>query len=736
MAFNSTNGAKDSQARHLSPAHLAELAASGISPELAATAGLYSGTAADVVRVLGPGPRNRPAGPGLIFPFRDATDPTYGLVKLDHPRQKADGTPIKYEAPPKKPARPYFPPGFFERIKDTSTPIHITEGFKKGLAGTEVGLACIGLPGVWNFAAARSRRETGKGTGPRLLLDGLNSIHWNGRRVFIVFDSDRATKPAVLKAEQQLAAILAGRGADVAVLELPAGPGGEKVGLDDFLVAHGRAGLEKLIAEAKPSKREKLPSDTAPMELADRYISERLLTGDYPRLRWWRDAPWWYEGTHYRQLSASDLTRQLLVYLDGIMDGATPRKARDVVECLAARLLLGADREAPFWIGPGGPANRHDWMALENGIFDLPAWLDGSANPLRSHSVCYFTLNAVPHEYDVAATCSAWFEFLADVYDDDRERINLLQEFFGYLLTADTRMQSILMLVGPRRSGKGTILRVLRRLVGEGNCASPRLTTLGGTFGLWGLVGKTVAILPDAHLGRGSEAMATLEVLKSISGEDELEIHRKNLPPINVRLGVRFVVAVNDLPKFSDNAGAIGSRLLILPHDRSFEGREDRELEAKLAAEASGVFRWALEGLRRLREVGRFTDPAKSRQIRSDFERLSSPVAAFLADCCVVKKGDPECEVQRDELYKRWVGWCRDSQHLPGSRETFGAQLRTQVSHIQSVVHRNYRNGGNRDRFYVGVRLRLEDERPEDDADFIGATGDTDGDTGGVDHAA
>ena len=43
----------------------------------------------------------------------------------------------------------------------------------------------------------------------------------------------------------------------------------------------------------------------------------------------------------------------------------------------------------------------------------------------------------------------------------------------GYLLTSDTRLQKILILVGPKRSGKGTIARVIRGLIGDENVDLP-----------------------------------------------------------------------------------------------------------------------------------------------------------------------------------------------------------------------------------------------------------------------
>jgi putative DNA primase/helicase len=79
-----------------------------------------------------------------------------------------------------------------------------------------------------------------------------------------------------------------------------------------------------------------------------------------------------------------------------------------------------------------------------------------------------------------------WLEFLGQLWGpDDQEAINTLQEVFGYCLTGDTGQQKAFLLVGPKRSGKGTIARVLARLVGiGGNAVAPTLAALGTNFGL------------------------------------------------------------------------------------------------------------------------------------------------------------------------------------------------------------------------------------------------------------
>jgi hypothetical protein len=87
------------------------------------------------------------------------------------------------------------------------------------------------------------------------------------------------------------------------------------------------------------------------------------------------------------------------------------------------------------------------------------------------------------------------------------------------LLTPDTRQQKMMLLVGPKRSGKGTIGRVLKALHGEDSVAAPTLASLGTNFGLWPLIGRIAAsvIIGDARLGGRSDIAQIVERLLSIT---------------------------------------------------------------------------------------------------------------------------------------------------------------------------------------------------------------------------
>ena len=74
----------------------------------------------------------------------------------------------------------------------------------------------------------------------------------------------------------------------------------------------------------------------------------------------------------------------------------------------------------------------------------------------------YFGLTASDVAFDPdAPDPQHWLAFLGDLFETDVQAIATLQDWFGYAPSPDTSQHKILFIVGPRRSGKGTIARVL-----------------------------------------------------------------------------------------------------------------------------------------------------------------------------------------------------------------------------------------------------------------------------------
>src|SRR5262249_1948392 len=110
---------------------------------------------------------------------------------------------------------------------------------------------CIGVPGVWNWlgkigivTGPNGQSEQQKGPVP-----GFSLLIWEGRRAYIIYDTNVFTDSSVAEARSQLARELASRGAEVYFVDLKPEDGIN--GIDDFLAKHGPGSALNLFAEAR-----------------------------------------------------------------------------------------------------------------------------------------------------------------------------------------------------------------------------------------------------------------------------------------------------------------------------------------------------------------------------------------------------------------------------------------------------------------------------------------------------
>jgi putative DNA primase/helicase len=304
------------------------------------------------------------------------------------------------------------------------------------------------------------------------------------------------------------------------------------------------------------------------------------------------------------------------------------RKIDDLVDAMRSLVYISIATPVPSWLG-ARQLPPEELVACANGLVHWPT------RTLQDHTPLFYLHHAVPFEFQRGAPePKRWHAFLRDLWGEDDETIHTLQEVFGYLVSGHTRQQKLFLVVGPKRSGKGTIARVLTAMLGHHHVAGPTLASMGTNFGLSPLIGKPVAIISDARLGSGDATSVVTERLLSISGEDTLTVDRKYREPWTGQLPSRLVILSNELPRLTDSSGALASRFIIMIMTRSFYGRENPDLTKKLCTELPGIFNWALDGLERLRERGRFQQPAASEDAVREMEDLSSPMGAFVRERC------------------------------------------------------------------------------------------------------
>ena len=296
-----------------------------------------------------------------------------------------------------------------------------------------------------------------------------------------------------------------------------------------------------------------------------------------------------------------------------------------------------------------GAATR---ILFANGVLDLETGVMGE------HSKYLYSTILLPYDYSPVAAAPAWMNFLAQVFDGDAERIALLQEWMGYLLSPGYRHHKIMLLLGPKRCGKGTIGRVIHHLVGDTNFTGGSLSSFARDSFLDGLRTKPVLFIGDAAKKvPGGLVNQVIERVKSISGNDAVDFDRKYLSSLSETLPTRITIAANGVPNLFDDSGALAGRMMILPFNRSFYGHEDLGLIDRLLPEMPGIAVWALEGLRRLSQRGAFTVPAASRTEAEQIHEAYSPLTQFLTEKCIL---GPEQRVTAVELYEAYRAWGAD----------------------------------------------------------------------------
>lgn len=193
---------------------------------------------------------------GIAFPYYDPKTGyrTTVRVRRDHFEIK-DGKPEgKYRCAWGDRKHLFFPPDAAQRLEDPEVSVILVEAEKSVLAldawadRMKQKICPIGLGGCWGFLGRIGKRTTPNGdrvdeTGP------LDDLHYcDGRRVYVMLDSNAETNRAVKAAQRKLVRELKRRGCEVLICHLPQVDGVN--GGDDYIAGRGDEAMEQVFAAA------------------------------------------------------------------------------------------------------------------------------------------------------------------------------------------------------------------------------------------------------------------------------------------------------------------------------------------------------------------------------------------------------------------------------------------------------------------------------------------------------
>jgi len=302
---------------------------------------------------------------------------------------------------------------------------------------------------------------------------------------------------------------------------------------------------------------------------------------------------------------------------------------------------------------------------LLNGFFDMDEL------ELKPHDPSILSTIQIPVKYDRYAKCPTIQRFISEIMPGDC--VNLIYEFAGYSLVPQVGYDKAFMLYGSGGNGKGTLINLLSRFIGEENASSISLQDMtDNRFRKAEIFGRLINVYADLP----ARAVLDGADFKMMVSGDKMTAERKNCDPFEFRPFAKHIFSANQLPK-GENTEAFFDRWIVIPFPHKFRGsgKGDKNLIDKMTTpeELSGFFNLAIDGLWRLEMQNGFSESETVNRMVGEYRKESDSVAGFIDECCTIK---PEVWEYKQGLYREYDKWCQEMGFRPVSSIKFNQRLK------------------------------------------------------------
>ncbi len=243
------------------------------------------------------------------------------------------------------------------------------------------------------------------------------------------------------------------------------------------------------------------------------------------------------------------------------------------------------------------------------------------------------------------------------------------QEFVGYCLIPETNQKKAMLLLGESNSGKSTLLFIVKDLLGAENVSNVPLQYLSNPQYTPLLINKMVNI--DADVAK--DAAKYEREFKIITSGEAVSCNQKHIPTFEFIPKCKIILAANEFPRITDHSNAFYNRLILIPCDRVFEEHEqNRNLVPQLRQELSGIFNWAIEGLKRFKERGSFHKHEFMKEAIQELEDDNTPSNHFFNDHVEIFMG---AQIEKGSLFDKYKEWSDKNKTLALSANRFSTAV-------------------------------------------------------------
>lgn len=276
--------------------------------------------------------------------------------------------------------------------------------------------------------------------------------------------------------------------------------------------------------------------------------------------------------------------------------------------------------------------------------------------------------------YDPNAECPTWEKFLMQIFNNDYELIDYVQKAIGYSLSGDVSEQCLFIMWGCGANGKSTFLNTIQEILGDYSCSASTDSFMKKN----GDQSNDIARLRGMRLVTTSEVeqgeALSESLIKQITGEDELTARFLYGEYFSFRPTFKIFMATNHKPKIKGSDNGIWRRIKLIPFTVTIPPEQrDKNLGAKLKAEASGILNWMLRGYAKWKEEG-LKDPAVVREANEEYRDDMDSVGAFIRECLNVDATN-QMRLPNKNIYEVYLKWTSENNESPLTQKGLATRL-------------------------------------------------------------
>ena len=251
------------------------------------------------------------------------------------------------------------------------------------------------------------------------------------------------------------------------------------------------------------------PGDSDPHMLANIFLDQHGKEKGHLTLRFYQGQYWRWKDLRYQTISKDQLRAEVTGAVKRDFDqqaGKGPKDKRpmhvssslvtNVLQAVSSLTLVSGDLEQPILLNPNGHQYAN-LVSMANGLLDLDGLFEGKTPAVRRPTPDWFSSVTLPYAFDPGSPCPRWMEFLNKVLEQDEQRINLLQEWFGVLLHLKHQGTQVSRHGRRGHGSESVVCEILAAMLGEDNVSHVPLEVFGERFQLTATVGKLANIAPE-----------------------------------------------------------------------------------------------------------------------------------------------------------------------------------------------------------------------------------------------